>query len=93
MEEKICVIKSKQVADKLENDENRLEKLEKTQSIMEKMDYRMEKVEGSLENINKKLDAKTEEKGKKWDKFIDYIFYFILAALMGYIAYALGLKG
>ena len=93
MEEKICEIKSKQVADQLKNHEERIETLEKTYSIMEKMDLRMDNVEKNIEKIDAKISAKVEEKGKKWDKLVDYLFYFVLAALLGYIAYELGLKG
>ena len=63
---------------------------------MEKMDYRMGKMEASVEKIDKKLDEKVHEdnqvKGKKWDKLIDYIFYFILALMLGYISHQLGLN-
>lgn len=78
-----------------EHDE-RLDKLEKTYSIMEKMDYRMGKVESAVEKIDQKLDNKVneddKEKGKKWDKLIDYIFYSILAVILGLIYVKLGLK-
>lgn len=78
-----------------EHDE-RLDKLEKTYSIMEKMDYRMGKVESAVEKIDQKLDSKVSEddkaKGKKWDKLIDYIFYSILAVILGLIYIKLGLK-
>lgn len=78
-----------------EHDE-RLDKLEKTYSIMEKMDYRMGKVESAVEKIDQKIDSKVSEddkaKGKKWDKLIDYIFYSILAVILGLIYIKLGLK-
>ncbi len=78
-----------------EHDE-RLDKLEKTYSIMEKMDYRMEKVESAVEKIDLKLDSKVSEddkaKGKKWDKLVDYIFYSVLAVILGLIYMKLGLK-
>lgn len=77
---------------RIEEQEKRVDALEKTYSIMEKMDYRIENMEGSIKEINKKLDNKVEEKGKKWDKLIDYLFYFILAVLLGYIAMQFGLK-
>lgn len=78
-----------------------INELKKTYSIMEKMEYRMGNVENGLENINSKLDrhdkAITEEatkddkeKGKKWDKLIDYIFYFVVAIILGVIAIKLG---
>lgn len=76
--------------------DDRLDKLEKTYSIMEKMDYRMEKVESAVEKIDLKLDSKVSEddkaKSKKWDKFIDYIFYSVLAVILGLIYMKLGLK-
>ena len=81
---------------RIDEHEEKIDKLEKTYSIMEKMDYRMGKVETAIEKIDNKLDDKINEdsqnKGKKWDKFIDYIFYFVLALLLGYIATHLGLK-
>lgn len=81
---------------RLDEHDNRLDSLEKTYSIMEKMNYRMEKVENAVDKIDKKLDTKVSEddkaKGKKWDKIVDYIFYAILAALLGYIAKQLGIN-
>ena len=78
-----------------EHDE-RIDKLEKTYSIMEKMDYRMGKVESAVEKIDQKLDNKVSEddksKGKKWDKLVDYIFYSVLAVILGLIYIKLGLK-
>lgn len=81
---------------RLNEHETRLDNLEKTYSIMEKMDYRMGKVELAVDKIDQKLDAKvsedSKEKGKKWDKLVDYIFYAVLGCLLGYIAMQLGLK-
>lgn len=76
--------------------DERIDKLEKTYSIMEKMDYRMGKVESAVEKIDLKLDSKVSEddkaKGKKWDKLVDYIFYSVLAVILGLIYMKLGLK-
>ena len=77
---------------RLDEHDARLDNLEKTYSIMEKMDYRMGKVEIAIDNIDKKLDEHENEKGKKWDKLIDYIFYTILGILLTFIAIKLGLK-
>lgn len=78
-----------------EHDE-RIDSLEKTYSMLEKMDYRMGNVEATVEKMDKKLDTKVEEdmknKGQKWDKLVDYIFYSILGLLLGFIAYQLGLN-
>lgn len=81
---------------RLNEHDERLDNLEKTYSIMEKMDYRMGKVESAIEKIDQKLDSKVseedKEKGKKWDKFIDYVFYSVLAVILGLIYMKLGLK-
>lgn len=81
---------------RLDDHDSRLDNLEKTYSIMEKMDYRMGKVETAVEKIDSKLDEKVhendKEKGKKWDKLIDYIFYTILGAIMLLVLAKVGLK-
>ena len=80
---------------RLDDHDSRLDNLEKTYSIMEKMDYRMGQVETAVEKIDKKLDAKVnetdKEKGKKWDKLVDYIFYTILGAIMLLVLSKVGL--
>lgn len=88
---------------KFKEQDTKIEQLEKTYSIMEKMDYRMGNVEKNISGINEKLDkhdkaiveesTKTDkEKGKKWDKLIDYLFYFIIATALGFMCIKLGLK-
>ena len=57
---------------------------------MQKIDFRVENVESNVEKINKKLEENSSEKGKKWDKLIDYVFYFVLCALLTYISTKLG---
>lgn len=77
---------------RLDDHDIRIESLEKTYSIMEKMNYRMENVEMAVEKIDKKLDENQQEKSKKWDKLIDYIFYSVIAVILGFIYMKLGLK-
>jgi len=92
MDEKLCAEKYKHHQERLDDHEKRIDSLEKTYSIMEKMDYRIGSMESSVKEINKKLDNNIREKGKKWDKLIDYLFYFVLALLLGYIASKIGLE-
>lgn len=80
--------RSKSNTKRLDDHDERIEKLEKNTAILEKMDYRMGNVEKTVDKINNKLDSKSEEKGLKWDKLIDYLFYAILA----YALFKLGLK-
>lgn len=77
---------------RLDEHENEINELKKTYAIMEKMDFRMENVEKNVAGINAKLEDVEKSKGKKWDKLVDYIFYFILATLLGFVAIKLGLK-
>ena len=77
---------------RLDEHDEQIKELQNTYKIMEKMDYRMGNVEENVEKINSKLDENSQEKGKKWDKLIDYIFYAILGILLGFIAVKLGLK-
>lgn len=80
---------------RLDDHDNRLDNLEKTYSIMEKMDYRMGQVESAVDKIDKKLDSRVhendKEKGRKWDKLVDYIFYTILGAIMLLVLSKVGL--
>lgn len=77
---------------RLDEQEKNIDELKKTYVIMEKMDFRMENVEKNVARINIKLEEVDKNKGRKWDKLIDYIFYFILSTILGYIAIKLGLK-
>jgi hypothetical protein len=77
---------------RLDEQEKNIDELKKTYVIMEKMDFRMENVEKNVAGINIKLEEVDKNKGRKWDKLIDYIFYFILSTILGYIAIKLGLK-
>ena len=83
--------RSKSNSKRLDEHDVRLDKLEKTYSIMEKMDYRMGKVETSVDNINSTLDSNIQEKGKKWDKLIDYLFYAFIAIMLGSLYLKLGI--
>ena len=80
------------IKEKFDNHEERISSLEQNTKILETMNYRIGQMEGSIKSINSKLDGSINEKGKKWDKLIDYIFYAILGLLLGYIAIKLGLK-
>ena len=80
------------IKEKFNNHEERIEQLEKNTKILETMNYRIGQMETTIKSINSKLDNREEEKGKKWDKLIDYLFYFIVAIILGYVAYKLGIK-
>ena len=80
------------IKEKFDNHEERITDLEKNTKILETMNYRLGQMEASVKSINNKLDGTLNEKGKKWDKLIDYLFYAILGLLLGYIAYQLGIK-
>ncbi len=73
---------------RLDEHDTRLDSLEKTYSIMEKMDYRMGNVENTVTSIKNDIQKGKEQKGMKWDKLIDYLFYAILA----FALFKLGLK-
>lgn len=73
---------------RLDEHDTRLDSLEKTYSIMEKMDYRMGNVESTVTSIKNDIQKGKEQKGMKWDKLIDYLFYAILA----FALFKLGLK-
>ena len=88
MDEKLIDEKFKNQEKTINDHESRIKSLEKTYSIMQKMELRVGYIEESVDTINQKLDSQSKEKGMKWDKLIDYLFYAILA----YCLYKLGLK-
>ena len=77
---------------RIDEHDEQIKELQNTYKIMEKMDYRIGNVEKNIEKMNTKLDESSQEKGKKWDKLIDYIFYSILGILLSFIAFKLGIK-
>lgn len=88
--------RSKSNTKRIDEQDERIEKLENSTAILQKMDYRMGKVETAIERIDSKLDEKINEdskkKGQKWDKFVEYVFYTILGILLSYIAVKIGIK-
>ena len=92
MNEKYLEEKFKHTEEKLDEHDKRINELEKTYIIMQKMDLRVSNIEKQVGTINNKLDEQSENKGKKWDKLIDYIFYFVIAVLLGLLVAKLGLK-
>lgn len=92
MEKEFCDERTKHVEEKLQDHENRINKLEDTYAIMQKIDLRMDNVEKSVEKIDKKITENDNKKVGKLDKFVDYLFYTILGILLSYIAYKIGLQ-
>ena len=74
------------------NHEDRIKRLEENTKILTTMEVKLSSMEKNIDSINKKLEEKLEAKGKKWDKLVDYLFYFIIAAILGYVAVKVGLK-
>lgn len=81
---------------RIDEHDERIEKLEDTYSTLQKMDYRIGKLETIIEKMDNKLDSKinqdSENKGKKWDKLLDYLFYSVIAILLALLYSKLGLK-
>ena len=73
---------------RLNEHDKEIEELKNTYAIMEKMDYRMSNVESNVTEIKEDIQKGKEQKGMKWDKLIDYLFYTILA----FALFTLGLK-
>ena len=80
------------IKEKFDNHEERITSLEHSTKVLETMNYRIGQMETTIKSINNKLDNKETEIGKKWDKLIDYLFYFIVALIRSYVAFKLGIK-
>lgn len=84
------------IREKLENHEKRIEILESNTSDFKTVVYRLDLLEKTIATMNAKLDLALkkddEDKSKKWDKLVEYIFYAILGILIAYIAYKTGFK-
>lgn len=87
--------RSKSNTKRLDEHDEKIDKLENVYIALTKMDGRVEKVECDVSEIKTVVKEINPNKSKalKWDKLIDYIFYFILAIILGFIAIKLGLKG
>lgn len=92
MDKELIEEKFKNHDEKIKDHEKRIDKLEDTYATLTNISYRMNNMEKSIENIDKVLLSYAKDKGKKWDKLIDYIFYAVLGILLTYIAIKLGLK-
>ena len=77
---------------RLDEHDKDIKELKETNAILKNMDYRIGNMENAVEKINTKLDGNIQEKGKKWDKLIDYLFYALIAVLLGLLYAKLGLK-
>ena len=42
--------------------------------------------------LDSKINQDSENKGKKWDKLLDYLFYSVIAILLALLYSKLGLK-
>ncbi len=73
---------------RIDEHDEQIKELQNTYSIMEKMDYRMSNVEDNVSEIKTEIQKGKEQKGMKWDKLIDYLFYTILA----FALFKLGLR-
>lgn len=80
--------RSKSNTKRLDEHDEDIKELQNTYKIMEKMDYRMGNVENNVTEIKEEIQKGKEQKGMKWDKLIDYLFYAILA----FALFKLGLK-
>ena len=80
------------IKEKFEDHERRIINLEQSTKILSVMEIKLSSMEENIKSINKKLDEKIGEKGKKWDKLIDYLFYAVLGIMISYIAFKIGAK-
>ena len=84
------------IKEKLNNHEKRIENLENNTSDLKTLIYRIEVLEKKIVTMNNNLDLALkkddEDKSKKWDKLVEYIFYAILGILLSYIAFKTGFK-
>jgi septal ring factor EnvC (AmiA/AmiB activator) len=92
MNEEVIKERLNGVDKELEKHEKRIGSLEKTYSIMERMEFQIKEMDANIAKLSEKIDNQSNEKGRKWDKLIDYLFYFIIAALLGYVIHKMGLK-
>lgn len=92
MNEELIKEKFRNIDKELEVHDKRIMALEKTYSIMEKMDYRVGNIEDAIKKIDNKLEEATDSKVNKWNKLLDYLFYFLIALVLSYAVSKLGLK-
>lgn len=92
MDKELIEEKFKNHEEKIKDHDKRINKLEDTYATLTNINYRMNNMEESIKSIDEVLLSYTKNKGKKWDRLIDYLFYAVLGVLLAYIAVKLGLK-
>lgn len=84
------------IREKLDNHEKRIEVLESSTSDFKTVVYRLDILEKTIATMNAKLDLalskEDEQKSKKWDKLIEYVFYSILGIIIAYLSFKAGLR-
>lgn len=92
MDKELLEEKFKNHQEKIDDHERRITKLEDTYSTLQAMNLKISSVENDVKEIKNFMKNSSSEKGKKWDKLIDYLFYFVIATILCYVAAKLGLK-
>lgn len=72
--------------------DEQIEKLNDVYIALTKVTDKVQTIENDVSEIKTDMKEIKERPSKKWDKLVDYIFYFILALILGYICHQLGIK-
>lgn len=83
--------RSKSNQHRLEEVEKRQDNLDELVSTVKLLAYREETVENDVKEIKIDVKALASKPGKRWENFVEKVFFLVVSALVGFVLAKLGL--
>lgn len=98
METEQLIIKLQEATDRSIRNEERIEKLEGENGVLHQlatsvavMAEQMKSMSTNVSTLTNEVEELKEKPGKRWEEIVDKVVWFVLAALLGFVASELGL--
>lgn len=98
METEQLIIKLQEATDRSIRNEERIEKLEGENGVLHQlatsvavMAEQMKSISTNVSTLTNEVEELKEKPGKRWEEIVDKVVWFVLAALLGFVASELGL--
>lgn len=98
METEQLIIKLQEATDRSLRNEERIEKLESENGVLHQlatsvavMAEQLKTLNTNVSTMSNEVEELKEKPGKRWDRIIENVIWFFLAALLGFVVSKLGL--